>query len=204
MFRLKEQVRSRAIGRVLCLLLSFAALLSFATFRNWAEKKSPEPNLQSGDARDIDPQALAYFRRVTMRGHERPLGLSPLGESFRPNLPPPGKRRGLVYTPAGFIDPKSPSRLEFLPPGLRGRQGANGGGSREVLLIQLREEALRQRGAEAIEDSIHSMGGVVSASVPQRGMVIAGPPGALDKIRASDFVEASLAYAPGFKIDPLL
>jgi hypothetical protein len=51
----------------------------------------------------------------------RPPDLSPLGRGFDPNLPPLIRRKGLVYTQGGFVDPRSPACLDVFPPDLRGK-----------------------------------------------------------------------------------
>jgi len=189
-------------GNLFLILIALLALFSISTLHDWAAKPVSRPDLQLDGGRDIDPDAMAYFNRIQVTLHDRMLGLNPLGDSFKPNLPPFSQRRGLVYTQAGFVDLKHPGGLDFIPAHLRKRQDPPGGTGRDALLIQVWERALRDRNPEGIEEEIGRMGGRVVSSIPERAFVVVGSPDALAALRSADFVEASTSYLPGFKIDP--
>jgi hypothetical protein len=193
--------RSRAAGRIF-LILVLVSIILIASLPNRADRPASRPDLQLGDKRDIDFEALAFFARTALVGHERPLGLHPLGDSFRPNLPPPSRRKGLVHTPAGFVDLKSRTPLEALPPALHNPRKDSREDSGRAMLIQVSDAAMRSRGPEEIEDEIRERGGVVAASVPERGYVVTGGFASVGNIAAADFVEAAIDYAPGFKFHP--
>ena len=199
---LSHKLTAGATGNLFLILISLLALFSISTIHDWAAKPASRPDLQAGNARDIDPDAMAYFNRIKVTLHDRMLGLNPLGDSFKPNLPPFSRRRGLIYTPVGFVDLKHSGGLDFIPAHLRKRQDPPGGTGRDTLLIQVSEQALRDRTPEGIEEAIGRMGGRVVSSIPERAFVVVGSPDALTALRSADFVEASTAYLPGFKIDP--
>jgi subtilase family protein/thrombospondin type 3 repeat protein len=201
---LSHKLSARGAGKFLLFLIAIIALITVAPIHPWAAKSVSHPDLQLGDDRDIDPEALAYFNRAMPQGHDRILGMNPLGDSFKPNIPPQSKRRGLVYTPVGFVDLKHTGGLDFIPAGLRKREAPLAGSKRDVLLIQVTEQALKGSGPEEIEDSIARMGGRLVSSVPDRGFVVVGSPGDLAKIGAAGFVETSTPYLPAFKIEPSL
>jgi hypothetical protein len=159
-------------------------------------------DLQIGDKRDIDPEALNYFKRTQPKLHERSLGLNPMGEGFTPKLPPPNSRKGLIHTSAGFVDLKKANGVDFLPPGFRGRKEMRLGKEKDVLLIQVAEAALKKDGAEAIEAQLRERGIAVVSSIPERGWVLVGEGEALAAVRQASFVEASIVYPAGFKVDP--
>ena len=191
-------------SKILLLIVALLPLATIASLQSWASKVAGHPDLQQGDRRDIDQEAINYFSRIQPKLHQRRLGLNPLGESFRPNLPPPKQRKGLIYTAAGFVDLKKSTGLDFLPAAFRGRKELHAAGGKDVLLIQVSSAALKTQGYDAIEDRLHGMGLAVVSSVPERGLVLVGDGAALRGARAADFVEASAIYPAGFKLDPTL
>jgi hypothetical protein len=102
--------------------LALVATLLVPSMVTWAVKSgAAKPGLNpSGelDAKDIDKAALSYFQRMAAPDRERPLGLS-LFENFTPNIPSVSKRKGLVFTQAGFFNPKDARSFDALPSDLR-------------------------------------------------------------------------------------
>ena len=85
-------------------------ILLLPSGRNWAGRSGISLNEDLA----TDPTTLSYFQRNAAVPHIRPLGLSPLGEDFVPNIPPLDRRKGLIYTPVGFFNPKDPRGLDAL------------------------------------------------------------------------------------------
>jgi subtilase family protein/thrombospondin type 3 repeat protein len=201
---LGHQLTVRAIRNLLVILLTVCALTSAGVIHDWAARPASRPGLQPDNLKDIDPEALAYFSRIQATPHDRMLGLNPLGDSFKPNLPPVNRRQGLVHTPAGFVDLKRSGGLDFIPAGLRKRQHDPAAAAPDVLLAQIEARSLKDRGPEGIEEMIGNLGGRVIGSIPERAFVIVGSAQALAKVRGAGFVETASPYLPGFKIDPAL
>src|SRR5262245_14021694 len=88
--------------------LALVATLLVPSVYTWAVKSTGKPGgidmTGSQDIKNIDPEALSYFRRQALPLPDRPLELSPF-ENFKRNLPPIGKRKGLMLTGAGFFNP---------------------------------------------------------------------------------------------------
>src|SRR5678815_2723668 len=92
----------RSGSKLLLLLIALLPLLTVASLHSWAVKPAVHSDLELGDKRDIDQEALNFFKRTQPKLHDRPLGLNPFGEGFAPKLPPPNARKGLIQTSAGF------------------------------------------------------------------------------------------------------
>ncbi|HUD71492.1 MAG TPA: hypothetical protein VMQ62_05980, partial [Dongiaceae bacterium] len=146
-------------------------------------------------ARDDSTQ---YWRATRMPSAvERSPGLSPFGDTKVEGFRGPATRPGLVGTSIGWIDPKHPAAVEStLPPALRGH--ANG----SLRLVQVGAEAYARLGAEAIETAIRTHGRIL-ASLPERAYVVrAAGHAAQAALEQEPFVEATLPFHPGFKVDP--
>ncbi|PYQ11359.1 MAG: hypothetical protein DMH00_08280 [Acidobacteria bacterium] len=198
---MSHKLSTRARNKILLLAVALLPLVVTASLQSWALKPESHPDLQIVDRRDVDPDALSYFSRHVARLHDRPLGLNPLGESFKRAMPSLERREGLLYTPAGFVDLKNPAGLDFLPAGFRGRKDLRTGTGRDVLLVQVGKAALQARGIESIEQELRTLGVAVVSSIPERGLVLVGAPQALKAARGAGFVEASTIYPAGFKVD---
>ena len=107
------------------LVISFLATLLIPAMMAWAVKSEKrKPGIDSFgilQQQDIDLQALSYFQRAAVPDRERPLGLAIFGEDFQPRVVSLSARRGLIYTEAGFVDPKDSRSLELFPSDLRGQ-----------------------------------------------------------------------------------
>src|SRR5262249_50260632 len=89
--------------------LSFSSLVLLAALiSGWPVGSSfaRRTGEESSKVRRNAPQDSRELNSDTLKDRKRPAGLAPLGQSFRPNLPPPGKRKGLIYTQQGFVDPR--------------------------------------------------------------------------------------------------
>ncbi|HEU5181946.1 MAG TPA: thrombospondin type 3 repeat-containing protein [Candidatus Polarisedimenticolia bacterium] len=194
----------RSSSKFLLLVVALLPLLTVASLHSWAVKPAIHSDVELGDKRDIDQEALNFFKRTQPKLHDRPFGLNPFGESFTPKLPPPNARQGLIETSAGFVDLKKSGNVDFLPAAFRGRKEPRAGSGKDVLLVQISEAALQRDGVEGIEEQLREHGIAVVSSVPDRGWVLVGGAEALSAIRKAPFVEASIVYPAGFKVDPKL
>ncbi|HEV8375545.1 MAG TPA: hypothetical protein VGR38_04840, partial [Candidatus Polarisedimenticolia bacterium] len=201
---MNPRLSTRPRTRLLLLLIALLPLLTIASIRSWAVKRETRPEIQLQELRDIDPEALSFFSRHSARLNARPLGLNPMGDSFKPAFPGPAKRKGLIYSAAGFADLKKPTGMDFLPGAFRPSKEFRNGGGLDVLLVQIGETALKSRGIDSIEEELRALGVSVVNSVPERGLVLMGEVQALKSARAASFVEASTPYPPGFKVDPAI
>ena len=157
--------------------------------------RRPETPLEARLARD---DSSNYWRVTRMpNAVERAPGLSPFGDLAVERFRGPAARPGLVATSIGWVDPKRPAEVEsILPPSLRGRgQGA-------LRLVQVAAPAYESLGAEAIERALGAHGRIL-ANLPERAYVVrAAGHQALAALAGEPFVEASLPFHPGFKVDP--
>jgi hypothetical protein len=198
--------------RIACLFLVSALALLVPTMVTWAVKSgATRPGLSpSGDldAKDIDQAALSYFQRMAAPKRERPLGLS-LFENFNPNIPPLPKRKGLVYTQAGFFNPKDLKSFEALPADLRGvvahpaPQGRGLGLGSGTGIIQISEESLKNPGYDKIGARIQELGATLLETRQDRALVVRGDAKAMAALVRESFVDAAIPYAPAFKLDPM-
>ena len=197
---------------VLFVALALVAALLVPSVYTWAVKSGGgKPGIvPSGqqDLREIDPVALAYFQRLALETRERPLDVAPLG-NFKPNIPDHSSRKGLVYTQIGFFNPKNPRTFDGLPADLKpaaAHAAPNGKGlglGSGIGIIQISEDALKTTGFDGIEAEIKALGARVLETRSDRALVVKGNDKALADLVKASFVEASLPYAPAFKIEPV-
>ena len=198
---------------VLLVALALVATLLVPSVYTWAVKSGQgkpgiDPSGQQ-DLKDIDPAALKYFQRFAPEDSPRRLDVAPLG-NFTPKIPGINHRKGLIATQVGFFNPKNARSFDGLPaelrpvanhPALAGKGLGLGTG---VGIIQISEAALKNRGYEAIQADIRALGARILESRPDRALVVKGNDRALSELVKASFVEASLPYAPAFKIEPTL
>ena len=197
---------------VLFVALALVATLLVPSVYTWAVKSGVEkPGIElSGQQslREIDPVALAYFQRIAIAGRERPLDVAPLGE-FTPNIPDLSDRKGLIFTQVGFFNPKDSRAFDGLPADLRptaayaAPAGKGLGLGSGIGIIQVVEDALKAKGIDGIEAEIKALGARVLETRPDRALVVKGDSKALAALVKASFVEASIPYAPAFKIESL-
>ena len=190
--------------------LALVATLLVPSMYTWAVKGQVKPGIDpSGqiDERDIEKSVLSYFQRLAVPDRERPLGLSPL-DGFTPNIPPVSKRKGLIYTQAGFFNPKDMKNFDALPTDLRpvaahaAPQGKGLGLGSGTGIIQISEESVKSTGLEKIEARIRELGGTVVDTRQERALVVRGSEKAMAALVKEPFVEAAIPYAPAFKLEP--
>ena len=133
---------------VLLVALALVATLLVPSVYTWAVKPQIDPD--KGSERLLDDKAtLAYFQRMEPVGHPRPLGIAPVPDSLAGKpLPLITKRDGLLWTGAGYVNPKNPNALKDVPEDLRGTVvhkapvGKGFGLSDGVGIIQISKAAL--------------------------------------------------------------
>ena len=192
--------------------LALVATLLVPSVYTWAVKTGAvKPGIDPSSLEDLrrnDPGALAYFQRTAIYGQERPLSVAPLGE-FTPYIPDLSNRKGLIYTQIGFFNPKDPQAFDTLPADLRptatfaAPSGKGLGLGSGVGIVQITEDALEAKGIGGIEAEIQALGARVLETRPDRALVVKGDSKAFSALVKASFIEASLPYAPAFKIDPL-
>src|SRR5262245_7122467 len=192
-------------------LLVLVVTLLLPSMATWAVKSgAAKPGLSpSGDLdeKDIDKAALNYFQRMAAPDQMRPLGLS-LFQDFNPNIPPLPKRKGLVFTQAGFFNPKDPKSFDALPLDLRGvvahaaPAGKGLGLGSGTGIIQISEESVKSPGYDKIEARIKELGAILVETRQDRALVVRGDAKAMAALVKEPFVDAAIPYAPAFKLDP--
>ena len=197
---------------VLFVALALVATLLVPSVYTWAVKSGAvKPGIElSGqdDLRQNDPAALAYFQRLAIEGRERPLDVAPLGD-FTPNIPDLSNRKGLIYTQVGFFNPKDSRAFDGLPADLKpvaayaAPTGKGLGLGSGIGIVQISEDALKAGGFDGIEAEIKALGARVLETRPDRALVVKGDSKALAALVKASFVEASVPYAPAFKIEAL-
>src|SRR5262249_19028300 len=205
---------NRRPGRRFSILLISSILLAVAvaatSVATWAVKGSIKPGIEPGGIegeRDIDPAALSYFQRLAVPDRQRPLGLSPL-EGFTPYEPPLGKRKGWVETQVGFFNPKDARSFEALPSDLRpvathaAPNGKGLGTGSGTTIIQISEAALKDKGYKGVGARLRELGLAVVETRQDRALTVRGSDKAMTAVLAEPFVEASMPYAPAFKLEP--
>jgi hypothetical protein len=186
-----------------------APVLILTVGLEWAERRITRPRVNEEEvwkARQAERfhQSLPFFT-----ARERPSGLAVLGDDHRPNVPPGRRgRRGLIDTPGGFIDLKSPEAfLAQLPQELRG--GGPGTipvrgrrlAERGVNILQIDAGALNSLGYDGVEAAVKEAGGEVLSAMSERGLAVRSRrPGVSRRLAELPFVEAAAEYFPGAKV----
>src|SRR5262245_1717002 len=190
--------------------LALVATLLVPSMYTWAVKGASKPGVDpSGlqEERDIDKAALTYFQRAAAPNRGRPLGLSPL-ENFIPYEPAVGKRKGWIETQVGFFNPKDAKTFDALPSALRpvpahpAPTGKGPGVCNSTSIIQISEAAIKEKGFNAIEARIRELGLAVVETHQDRALTVRGNDKAMAAVIGEAFVEASMPYAPAFKLEP--
>jgi thrombospondin type 3 repeat protein len=196
---------------VLFVALALVATLLLPSVYTWAVKPGGgKPDIEpSGlqDLRENDPDALKYYQRLAPEDRPRRLDVNPMG-SFKPNIPDASHRNGLITTQQGLFNPKDARAFDSLPADLRptpSHPAPNGKGmglGASVGIVQISQEAITSRGIDAIQNDIRAMGVKILGTGPDRALVVRGNDKSFAELLKAPFVEASLPYAPAFKIEP--
>jgi hypothetical protein len=194
-------------GIVCTILIAFGAV-ALLGLTAWAERGS-----RSTDPQEIINEVELRFARDFQRrtSFARPEGLTPL-KGVKPTWEvAPGLRRRTIETPLGLVDPGRLDDLRSQLPeiaGARGKgltgQGRRGNLGAGYAAIQVSEEALRARTMDSIEADLGDMGVEIHGRMPARALLVKVPGDAVEALSRADYLEAAMAWAPMFKIDPTL
>src|SRR6266850_881469 len=191
---------------VLLVALALVATLLVPSVYTWAVKPQIDPDKGSEKLLD-DKATFAYFQRMQPVGHPRPLGIAPVPDALAGKpLPAFTKRDGLLWTGAGYINPKNPNALKDVPEDLRGTVvhkapvGKGFGLSDGVGIIQISKAALSSRPWDDIEGEIRRLGARILTTIPERGAIVAGDHQAMASLVQASFVEASMPYPEAAKL----
>src|SRR5262249_14708334 len=102
---------------VLLVALALVATLLVPSVYTWAVKPQIDPDKGSQNLRQLDdPATQAWLKANQAVGHPRPVGLAPIPDSLAGKpLPLITKRGGLLWTGAGYVNPKNPNALKDVP-----------------------------------------------------------------------------------------
>ncbi|PYT34331.1 MAG: hypothetical protein DMF52_13065 [Acidobacteria bacterium] len=203
---LKRRSLASAVLATALVFLGAFALLSFGT---WAARDD-----DASARRNIDPAQMGemeFARKVWKpTGHERPQGLSPL-EAIRPAWDVPSeKRKNMIDTALGFVEPERIADLRLKAPLLAGAPGKRlGAGKRGEMAagfnaIQISEAALRSRNMDDIAAELKTMGIKVHDYLESRALLVEVPQGKEEALARAGFVEAGMPWEALFRVDPLL
>jgi hypothetical protein len=191
---------------VLLVALALVATLLVPSVYTWAVKPQIDPDKGSEKLLD-DKATFAYFQRTMPVGQPRPLGIAPVPDALAGKpLPLITKRDGLLWTGAGYINPKNPNALKDVPEDLRGTVvhkapvGKGFGLSDGVGIIQISKAALSSRPWADIEGEIRRLGGRILTTIPERGVIVAGDNKTMASLVLASFVEASMPYPEAAKL----
>src|SRR3989449_5990 len=191
----RRSLASAVLATALVFFLGAFALLSFGT---WAARDD-----DASARRIIDPAQMGemeFARKVWKpTGHERPQGLSPL-EAIRPAWEVPSeKRKNMIDTALGFVEPERIADLRLKAPLLAGAPGKRlGAGKRGEMAagfnaIQISEAALRSRNMDDIAAALKTMGIKVHDYLESRALLVEVPQGKEEALARAGFVEAGMA-----------
>ncbi|MFI5040561.1 MAG: thrombospondin type 3 repeat-containing protein [Acidimicrobiales bacterium] len=198
------------LGRAL-LIIGLAGAAALAVSAALAERsKATSAGRAVYDDPTMRDSSAEFWRRVRLpHGLPRPDGLSPFG-AVRPGFRGPAERPGLIATAMGFLDPRAPEGLEkVLAPGLLRRTEVTtgprrGGLAAGVNIVQVDAGAIGRLGVDGVEEALRRHGRILGL-VPERGFIVRVKDGAAAAgLAAEPFVEATLPYSAGLKIDPNL
>ena len=189
------------------LVFGALALVSFAT---WASRDGSVQARQQ----NLDPAQYGEmeFAKKVFRppANERKPGLSPL-LAIQPVLTPPhDKRKHMIDTAIGFIDPGAIADLRSKAPLLADTPGRRlGAGKRGEIApgfdaLQISEAALKSRSMDDIASDLKGMGVKVHDLMESRTLLVEIPQGAESAVGAAGFVEAAMPWFAAFRVDPRL
>src|SRR3989442_13831879 len=175
-------------------ILGAFGLLSFGT---WAARDD-----DASGRRNIDPAQMGEmeFAKKLWKptGHERRQGLSLL-EAIRPVWDVPSeKRKNMIDTALGFVDPGRIADLRLKAPLLAGAPGKRlGAGKRGEMAagfnaVQISEAALRSRNMDDIAAELKTMGIKVHDYLESRALLVEVPQGKERALARAGFVEAGM------------
>ncbi len=192
-----------------------AAVFIFGLGLNVAGRDSTTSSVKAGGRQKgeeldrLGPSSSYFFWQRTRLPYpqERVPGLSPFGEAFK-KIDIPRNPHGLVLTPLGYVDLKNPHALDALPPGLkraatRTRPG-HGGLAAGANLVQISETAIADLGIDAIQTELQQSGRIVGVMAERTFVMRVHGAAALERLAGEPFVEATMPFHQGFKIDRTL
>src|SRR3989442_7536 len=201
--------RRSLASAVLATALVFLGPFALLSVGPWAARGD-----DASARRNIDPAQMGemeFAKKVwKAAGHERPQGLSPL-EAIRPAWDVPSeKRKNMIDTSLGFVDPARIADLRLKAPLVAGAPGKRlGAGKRGEMApgfdaIQISETALRSRSMDDIAAELKTMGVKVHDYLESRALLVEVPRGKEEDLARAGFVEAAMPWEALFRVDPSL
>jgi len=198
----------KSLRGVLVAGLVCALMIAIPAAVNWAGRARP-----AGDWKKLANERAVqkYLNKLRPHAIDRPEGLSPFGNNFKPEFAAAGKRKGLIETAIGDLDPKNPKKLFDRVPAsvrlseaetVRGRKGDMHKAGPNI--IQINAEAVAARGYDAVRDEITALADILSV-MPDRGMIVRAKSAAsLEALVALPSVDAVVGMAPALKLSPTI
>src|SRR5262245_50795809 len=180
-------------------------LLAPAAF-NWAGRSGRATHGQDSAA-EMDARVMQRYANTHPRliAQTRLEGNTPFGPDFKPETP--RNVRGLIATPAGYVNLKAPAaaldRLpaEFRTNGQSFKAHGKGGLQNGVNIFQLDSASLKSMGYDAIAAEVAKYGRIVG-QVQDRGILVKGKEADLARLAAQPFVEATGVHYGAYRLDP--
>ncbi len=201
--------RRSLASAVLASALVFFGALALFSFATWAARDHGGSATQNLDVPQLAEQEVARrLLRPPVNG--RPQGLSPL-QAVQPAWDAPSdKRKHMIETSLGFVDPAGIAELRSKAPLLAGTPGRRlGAGKRGEIAagfnaIQVSEAALQSRSMDDLAAELKSLGVKVHDVMESRALLVEVPQGGVEALARAGFVEAAMPWEALFRVDPLL
>src|SRR5438093_3134435 len=198
--------RRSLASAVLASALVFGALV-LVSFATWAARGGVrQENLDPAQYGEME-FAKKVFRPTA---NERKPGLSPL-QGIQPVWDPPSdKRKHMIDTAIGFIDPGAIADLRSKAPLLADTPGRRlGAGKRGEIAagfdaLQISEAALKSRSLDDIANELKGMGVKVHDLMESRTLLVEIPQGTEAAVGGAGFVEAAMPWFAALRVDPRL